>query len=105
MSLFRKYKFTKMHHPKDGIMSFVLGLISLVTVVVLLGASYRNEGATIANALSAVLALIFGLIGFCCGVVAECHREVYRFFPNLGIALNFLSMLLLTGLLYFGGAF
>lgn len=86
-------------------MSFVLGFISFSAVVALLVLAYQNEGATQGNGLSAAVAAFFGLVGLVLGIVSECHAEVYHFFPRVGIVLNTLTLLCLTGILYFGGAF
>ena len=102
MALFRKYKFTLKHHPKDGIMSAVLGLISFVAIILLFVLSYRNGEASQQNGLTAALALIFALTGLVLGIVGNCHREVYRFFPTLGIVLNALTLLAGAGIIYLG---
>lgn len=94
-----------MHHPKDGIMSVVLGLISFISLIVVLVFSYKNNGATSQNGLSAMLATVFAFIGLLLGIISECHRDVYRFFPNTGIVLNVLSLGIGVFMLYLGGLF
>lgn len=81
--------FTNKKHPQKGVMSFVLGLISAVSLGLAIYLSYMNRGGTMARYGTITLfCLILSLTGFALGVVSRNEPDRYRFFPRLGIAIN-----------------
>ena len=67
---FRKgYIFTNKDHPKKGIMSFILGILSIVTYVTAVYLSYLGGGESSERYCAAgVLASVFMLVGLFLGI-------------------------------------
>ncbi|MCR5208815.1 MAG: DUF6142 family protein [Lachnospiraceae bacterium] len=89
MGLLGHYKFTNKKHPLTGIMSTILGSIAVITLglAVYLGFLARGEVAP-QYALAVFLGLIMAVVGLVLGIYSRLKRDLYYFFPNLGILLN-----------------
>ena len=84
-------------------MSVILGIISLVSLGVVVFLAYRTGGEAAAGyGFTGVLATIFSLIGLVLGAVTVHEKNYYRFFPVAGIALNLLALGMLSLILYMG---
>lgn len=91
--MFRKrkevYKFTGRSHSVKGIISAVIGCISILSLLVLfiLSGIYKGNGPI---ALGAVGMLVFFLAvaGFVLGVKACTEKEIYYTAPISGMAVN-----------------
>ncbi len=96
-----RYVFTDKKHPEKGIMSFVLGVISVCTIALAVYFSYKNGGQALARYAMAVLfCLFYSLAGLILGIISRFERDIFKLFPNLGIALNALSLIAIGILLY-----
>lgn len=97
------YIFTAKKHPEKGIMSTILGVISIASVAAAVYLSFRNEGRAAPQYGAAVLlATIFSLTGMVLGVLSAAEKERYRLFPFLGIGLNLLALAMVSIILYAG---
>ena len=97
------YIFTVKTHTKKGIMSVILGVISIFSIVAAIYLTYKNKGSAIPEYGAAVLlAMLFSLIGMVLGVVSRVEKDQYYFFPNLGIFLNFMGLAMVSMILYAG---
>lgn len=97
----RKFKFTKKKTPKKGIMSVVLGLIAVVAEILTVYLSYLQKGNGPAQyGMVLLLSAIFGLAGLVLGIISSMQKEIYRFFPTLGIILNVVAVSIIGFLIY-----
>ena len=104
MKMFRiGYKFTNKKNPQQGIVSAILGAISLVSVILAVYLTFKNKGvAAMQYGTVILLSLIFAITGLVLGVRACLEKDIYRLFPVLGIALNILVVLSGGFILYLG---
>ncbi len=101
---FRKgYIFTSKNHPKKGIMSFILGILSIVTFVTAIYLSYLGRGESSARyGAAGFLACIFMTVGLLLGIYSCTEKDRFRLFPVLGIVFNVIAFLILSIILYAG---
>ena len=84
-------------------MSVILGIISLVSLGIVVFRTYQNGGeATVGYGLTGVLATIFSLTGLLLGILTVKDKSYYPFFPILGIVLNILTFAFVSTILYVG---
>ena len=99
----RGYKFTNKRHSQTAVMSTVFGLLSLISMVIVLYLSYSKAGAAPAGyGVSGILILIFSVIGLVLGIIAVQEKEQFLFFARLGCVLNGLALAAVSGILYAG---
>lgn len=97
------YMFTSKQHTQKGIMSTILGVISLVTLAYTVIMSYLRAGGVPRQYGAAVmLVMIFAFIGIILGVVSKTERDKFYLFSYLGIVLNVLALLVISVILYAG---
>ncbi len=97
------YVFTARRHPEKGIMSMILGVVSLVSIGAAVYLSYQNGGSAKPQYGAAVfLVMLYAFAGLALGVVSRMEKDKYYLFPHLGIGLNFLSLALISMILYSG---
>ena len=97
------YMFTNKQHTQKGIMSTILGVISLGTLAYAVVMSYLKAGDIPRQYGAAVmLVMIFAFVGIGLGVVSKTERDKFFFFTYLGIALNVLALAVISVILYAG---
>ncbi len=97
------YKFTKKKNPIQGVMAFILGAIAIGSIVLAVYLTYRNKGvAPMQYGTVILLSLIFAVIGLVLGIRACLEKDIYRFFPVMGIIGNSLAVLAGGFILYLG---
>lgn len=83
------YIFTNKEHPPKGIMSSILGIISAVSVILVIYFSYRERGtADVRYGAALLLAALFSVAGFILGIMSKMEADKYYLFSYLGIAFN-----------------
>ena len=88
-----RYMFTDNRHPEKGVMSAILGCISVVTLGCAVFFTYRDGGqAQVKYAAAAMLAAVFSVAGFILGIQSRFERDIFKLFPNIGIILNSLAI-------------
>ncbi|MDR2888976.1 MAG: DUF6142 family protein [Lachnospiraceae bacterium] len=103
MSRKKGYIFTNKDHAKKGIMSTILGTISIGTLIFVLYFSYQRQGIIPERfAATALLALIFAFVGIALGFVGMTEKNRFRLFPGIGIGLNVIAIGLVSLILYAG---
>lgn len=103
MFLKKDFIFTNKDHPKKGIMSSILGILSIVTFITAVYLSYRGKGESSARyGAAGVLASVFMLVGLGLGIYSCTEKDRFRFFPILGIILNGAAFFILSLILYAG---
>ena len=96
-----RYVFTDKKHPEKGIMSFVLGVISVCSICYSVYMSYKNGGEALGSYGAAVmLCMIYSVAGLILGIISRLEKDIFKFFPNAGITLNGISLLCMGILLY-----
>lgn len=97
------YMFTNKQHTQKGIMSTILGVISLVTLAYTVITSYLRAGdIPIQYGAAAMLVMIFAFVGIILGVVSKTERDKFYLFTYLGIVLNVLALAVISVILYAG---
>lgn len=99
----RSYIFTNKEHPEKGIMSAILGILSVITFGTAIYLSYLNNGEANARyGAAGVLAAIFMIAGFILGGLSITEKDKFKLFPVLGIVINTIAFLMLSLILYAG---
>ncbi len=89
-----RYVFTDKKHPEKGIMSSALGALSLFTIFYSVYLSFLNGGqAQPKYAAAVIFCLIYSVAGLILGIISRTERDIFLFFPKLGIFLNALSII------------
>lgn len=101
----KNYKFTNKKHTQKGIMSTVFGILSLVSLIVVVYLAYMAGGEIPVNyGITGVLITVFSLIGIILAVLSLNDREAYKFFGWLGVLFNGLSLAGISFVLYIGSS-
>ena len=97
------YMFTNKEHTQKGIMSTILGVISLATLGYAVFMSYRRVGNIPRQyGAAAMLVMVYAFVGIGLGVVSKTERDKFYLFTYLGIILNMLALALISVILYAG---
>ncbi len=96
--------FTTNKQSDRGIMSLVLGIISLLSLLYCLIFSYVREGEVIRERFGAglILTLIFCIAGELLGVYSRSEADRYKLVPTLGILINGIVLVSLGMILWVG---
>ncbi len=85
----KSFMFTTRHHSRNGIISVILGAVSLVGLIAAIILSFANRGVTPARLGGAgLVGMISAVLGFCVGMYATRERDAYMVFPRTGVILN-----------------
>lgn len=97
------YMFTNKQHTQKGIMSTILGVISLATLAYAVVMSYLRAGDIPRQyGAAAMLVMIFAFVGIMLGVVSKTERDKFYLFSYVGIVLNVLVLAVISVILYAG---
>ncbi len=97
------YMFTNKQHTQKGIMSTILGVISLATLGYAIVMSYLKSGDIPRQyGAAAMLVMFFAFAGVALGVVSKTERDKFYLFTYLGIVLNVLALAVISVILYAG---
>lgn len=98
-----KSKFSVKETKLPTVFGMCLGIISLVTVVLLLYLTYRQGGeASISYAFAGLLASIFSVVGLILSILCINDHYQHHFIGWIGIVLNGIAVLSMAGILYMG---
>lgn len=98
-----KSKFTVKETKLPTVFGVILGIISLITVLLLLYLTFRQGGeASISYAFAGLLSSIFSVLGLVLSFL--CVNDHYqRHLPGwIGLAVNGVALLSMAGILYLG---
>ena len=99
----KRYKFTNKKHPEKGIMSAVLGVISLVSVWMAVYQTFLARGEATANmGVVGLMITVFSITGVALGYISKKEQDKYMFFPYVGMVLNVLALGCISVILYAG---
>jgi len=91
----RSIKFTDKSHATNGIISTILGGISVVLMIVLIIISYSKSGAAgVYTGSIGLTACIIAVIGLITGISSFKERERYYLFSKIGSLLNIIIIAL-----------
>lgn len=97
------YMFTNKQHTQKGIMSTILGVISLATLAYAVVMSYLRAGDVPRQyGAAAMLVMVFAFVGIVLGAVSKTERDKFYLFSYLGIVLNVLALAVISVILYAG---
>lgn len=97
------YIFTDKKNPKWGVMSTILGLIAGISICLAIHRTYLNKGiALMQYGVVVLLAMIYAVAGMILGIRSLTEKDIFRFFPVLGILLNVLAIAAGGVILYLG---
>lgn len=89
----RHYIFTRKKNSERGIMSAILGVISIASLGIVVYLSYRKGGnVPVSYGLTGFLAAVFSVVGLVLGTLTLQEKEIFKLFPVLGLILNFLAL-------------
>ncbi len=82
------YSFTEKKHSVDGIISTIMGSISLVFLLAMVYASYymRGDAGIYAGAFG-VCGIAFALAGFIVGIISFSEKNIKYRYPKIGSVL------------------
>ena len=93
MGLTDNYKFTNKKHAELGIMSTILGGISLFYLLLIVVLTIVTEKPVSAGyGLTCVLAFIMAICGEVFGIITKRKKDAYGLFPIIGIIINGVSI-------------
>lgn len=97
------YIFTNKKHSEKAIMSTILGIISIVSLLIVVFLTYRKGGnAPAGYGVTGILVTLFSLIGLVLGILTIKEKDRYYLFPGLGIVFNLLALVGIGFILYIG---
>ena len=90
----RHYIFTDKRESKKGILSAMLGAMSLISVFLTVYFTWQNHGtAYVRYGVVTLLCLIFSVAGLVIGIMAKLEEDKFYLFAWIGIVLNALTLL------------
>lgn len=99
----RNFIFTNKRHTRRGIMSTILGIISLSSLVLAIYQTYRAGGQAGLNmGVVGGVSLLFAIIGIVLGIMGKLEEERFLLFAYLGILLNVIVLFFISMILYAG---
>ncbi len=97
------YIFTDKKNPRWGIMSSILGLIACASVGTAVYLTFLNKGeALMQYGVVIILAMIYAMAGLVMGIRSLMEKDIFRFFPIVGILLNLLAITASGSIFYLG---
>ena len=97
------YIFTDKKNPRWGIMSTILGLIAGVSICMAIHKTYLNKGTALMQYGAVVLlSMVYAVVGLVLGIRSLTEKDIFRFFPVIGIFLNILTIITSGIILYLG---
>ena len=99
----RNFIFTNKRHSEKAIMGTILGVISMVSLVIVVFLAYQKQGdVPVGYGLTGLLATIFSIIGLVLGGLTVRETDNYVFFPWMAVILNGIVLTAIGILLYAG---
>ena len=97
------YIFTDRKISHRAVMAVILGVISLISLGILVFQTYEAAGeVSVKHGFIGLFSGIYSLIGLILGIVTVWEKNYYKFFPVLGIVLNMTALVGVGLILYMG---
>lgn len=85
----KSFMFTTKHHSENGIISLVLGAVSLIVFIASVVMSFRNRGEVIPRLGGVGLFAMLGdIVGAVAGTIGLGERDIFKWGPWAGIISN-----------------
>lgn len=95
--------FSSKKQSYPGLLSFILGLISIVSLILVIYRTFLNDGKALLQYGAVVfLCLLFALCGLIAGILARREPERVYVFAWLGVVLNSVVLALCFVIMYLG---
>ena len=99
----KQYIFTNKKHSDKAIASVILGIISNISLGIVLYLTYLKDGEAAGGyGVTGVLATLFSLAGLLVGITTIRDMQNYKLLPWLGTILNLLALGTVAFILYLG---
>ncbi len=99
----KNYMFTNKKHSSRGIMSAILGVITLTSLILAVFQTYQVKGEAGGNmGMVGFVATCFSITGLVIGFLSKAEPDRFRFFSYVGILLNLLALAAVSMILYAG---
>ena len=99
----KRYKFTNKKHPEKGIMSTILGIISLVSIWAAVYQTFLARGEAATNmGVVGLMITVFSVTGLVLGYISKKEYDAFMFFPYAGMILNVIALGCISVILYAG---
>ncbi len=99
----KSYIFTSKKQSEKGIMSTVLGTISLTSFAIVVFMALRNRGdASLRMGAVGLVALIMSVVSFILAIMGLREDDIFPLFPRLGLAFAILSIAAWGTIIYIG---
>ena len=99
----RGYIFTNKAESKRGILSTVLGAVSLISLILAVRRSFLGQGeALVKYGVIGLFCLLFSGAGLALGILAKKQEDKFYLFAWIGIVLNVLTLAGIGFILYAG---
>lgn len=103
MSRNNRVIFTDNKQSSKGIMSVILGTISLISLIYCFSVSYHTEGAVSERFGPAlIVTLVFAIVGMVLGVAGRREIDKFKLIPTIGIITNGVAVVVLGFLMWIG---
>jgi len=103
MGIRKNYIFTNKRYSEKSIMSAILGLISLGAILAAVYLTFSAGGeAMVGYGVTALLALIFSIVGLILGIMSRLEKDKFYFFSYVGIVTNLLAVSSIGYIIYAG---
>ncbi len=103
MSKRKKYIYTNKKNSNRAVMGMILGIISLVSLGIVVFKAYSAGGDAVAGyGFTGVLATCFSMVGLVLGALTVREKKYYIFFSVAAIVLNVLVLGTIALILYMG---
>lgn len=99
----RKYLFTSRKTSYKGIVSFIAGVISLISFLIIISIVLKTGGNVDERfGAAGFMSCLFSVAGVIIGIISLVEKETFRFFPRLGTAISLITAFLWGGVIYVG---
>lgn len=99
----KNFIFTNKKHSLRAVMSMILGIISVVSLGIVVYLTWKSGGeAQNGYGVTGLLATLFSLTGLTLGIITVRDKNYYKLFPWLGIFFNLAALGGISLILYLG---
>ena len=97
------FMFTNKDYSKKGIMSVILGAISIASIWLAVFLTYKNQGqGEFSYGTALFLTLVFAGVGSGLGISSRLEKDKFYLFSNIGIVFNAIALAAISFILYAG---
>ena len=102
----KSFMFTTKHQSENGIISCVIGIVSLLAMISCIAYAFAHGGDVPAK-LGAVgmFAALGDLIGIIAAIISLRERDIFIWVPRIALIANIVLLLLWTSMVLFGTLF